>query len=175
MSEYAKLSYGERQTELKKLGLSASGNSEALLKRLEDFVPGETPEEEEQEDEVAEEDSVEAVEETEPSKPVSKAKVSDQEIVKGLRTDAQKMKEHLAGQKKIAIMIPLEPGVSPEIGEKIPFIVNMNGYRLSIKRGTYVEVPEQVAQMIMERLQSEGKVGRERRIDRDEDTTAALG
>jgi hypothetical protein len=51
----------------------------------------------------------------------------------------------------------------------------MNGYRFQIKRGTFVEVPEQVANMIKERLESEGKIGRNLRIDRDQNTLEALG
>ena len=171
MSKYREMTYGELKEAAKKLDLPASGNKEQLLERLEGADPEGTPVETE------EEETHETPEDETPDEPVAQkpVKVSDRDVEKGLRGDAQKMKDHLAKQRKISIIIPMEPGVSPEIGEKIPFVVNMNGYRLSIKRGVYVEVPEQVAQMIMERLESEGKVGRSSRIDRDANTIEALG
>lgn len=174
------MAYAELQKAAKELGLPASGTKEELLERLEGATPAETPEEPEtetpEEPETPEETEEEEPEEPEaPAEPAAKAKVSDREVEKQWRGDAQKMKEHLAKQKKVSIMIPLEVGVAPEVAEKIPFIVNMNGYRFQIKRGTFVEVPEQVAAMIKKRLESEGKIGRNLRIDRDQNTLDALG
>jgi len=55
------------------------------------------------------------------------------------------MRVHLAKQPKIRILIPVEGKEKP--GMTVP--VTINGYRLNIAKGVYVEVPEQVADMIM--------------------------
>lgn len=179
MSKYSEMAYAELQKAAKELGLPASGTKEELLARLEEADSTDETSEDESEAETLEEDSVEAIEE-EPEEPVVPAPtrrvpVSDREVEKQWKGDAQKMKEHLDKQRKVAIMIPLEVGVAPEVAEKIPFTVNLNGYRFSIKRGVFVEVPEQVAEMIKERLESEGKIGKNLRIDRDQSTLEALG
>ncbi len=164
------MAYAELKATAKELGLPATGTKEELLERLEGATPAETPEEPETETSEETEEEPEA-----PVEPAPKAKVTDREVEKQWRGDAQKMKDHLAKQKKVSIMIPLEVGVAPEVAEKIPFVVNMNGYRFQIKRGVFVEVPEQVADMIKERLESEGKIGRNLRIDRNQNTLEALG
>lgn len=91
-----------------------------------------------------------------------------------LRRDAQKMKEHLEKQPKVSIMIPFEAGESPENGKKIPFHVNLNGYMKDYPRGQYIEVPQQIADLIKERLESEGKIGAQWRLDRDPKKIEAL-
>lgn len=55
------------------------------------------------------------------------------------------MREHLAKQPKVRILIPVEGKEKP--GITVP--VTINGYRLNIMKGAYVEVPEQVADAIM--------------------------
>jgi len=168
--------YAELQKAAKELDLPANGTKEELISRLEGATPAETPEEPKVDtpEEAEEAEKMEKPEEPEaPANP--KAKATDKEVEKQWRGDALKMKEHLAGQKKVIIMIPLEVGVAPEVAEKIPFVCNPNGYRFSIKRGVFEEVPEQVANMIKERLESEGKIGRDLRIDRNPNTLEALG
>lgn len=179
MSKYSEMAYAELQKAAKELGLPASGTKDELLARLEEADSTDETSEDESEAETLEEDSVEAIEE-EPEEPVAPAStrklpVSDREVEKQWKGDAMKMKEHLDKQRKVAIMIPLEVGVAPEVAEKIPFTVNLNGYRFSIKRGVFVEVPEQVAEMIKERLESEGKIGKNLRIDRSQSALEALG
>ena len=70
--------------------------------------------------------------------------------VKGGRTPmgskARIMKAKLARQEKVTILIPL--GKSEKPGTTTP--VTLNGYRLNIQHGVYVEVPKQVAEIIME-------------------------
>jgi len=56
------------------------------------------------------------------------------------------MKKCLEAQTKVRLIIPLEQGES--YGATHPVIIN--GYRLNIKKGMYVDVPEQVAEMIEE-------------------------
>jgi hypothetical protein len=59
---------------------------------------------------------------------------------------AQIMKAQLDAQPKVPIMIPLGAGETPGVTES----VILNGYRLNIRKGEYVMVPQQVAQVIME-------------------------
>lgn len=54
------------------------------------------------------------------------------------------MKAKLDKQEKITIMIPLGAGEKTGASES----VILNGYRLNIRKGMYVEVPEQVANVI---------------------------
>lgn len=93
---------------------------------------------------------------------------------RALLTDAAKMKAALDKQKKVSIIIPFEAGENPETGKKVPFHVNLNGYAQDFPRGQYIEVPEQIAQIIKERLESEGKIGSQWRIDRDPSKVEAL-
>lgn len=94
---------------------------------------------------------------------------------RALRTDAQKMKAHLEKQRKVSIIIPFEAGENPEQGKKVPFHVNLNGYAIDYPRGQYIEVPEQIAEIVKERLESEGRIGSEWRVDRDAQKMEALG
>ncbi len=59
------------------------------------------------------------------------------------------MKAKLAKQPKVRILIPLEG--KEKIGSTMP--VTLNGYRLNIQKGVYVDVPEQVARIIMKSQQ----------------------
>ena len=58
---------------------------------------------------------------------------------------AEIMKAKLAKQEKVTIMIPLEKG--EKRGTTFP--VTLNGYRLNIQEGRDVEVPKQVARIVM--------------------------
>jgi hypothetical protein len=62
---------------------------------------------------------------------------------------AERMRLQLDAQPKVAIMIPLSQGEAAGSTES----VILNGYRLNIRKGEYVYVPEQVARVIMESQQ----------------------
>jgi len=62
---------------------------------------------------------------------------------------AEVMRRKLAKQEKVAIMVPLAPGERE--GSTISVI--LNGYRQNIRKGTYVHVAKQVAEIIMESQQ----------------------
>lgn len=62
---------------------------------------------------------------------------------------AQRMKSKLNAQPRVTIMIPLDMG--EQFGATHP--VTLNGYRLNIKKGVYVEVPKQVAEVVAESKQ----------------------
>jgi hypothetical protein len=98
----------------------------------------------------------------------------EKKVEREWRADAKAMEKHLAGQPKVRMMIPLEMGERAENGATIPFLINLNGYEMKIKRGEFIDVPKQVATMIQERLESEGKIGREWRMDRSEEAQTAL-
>lgn len=59
---------------------------------------------------------------------------------------AERMKQFLLTQRRVSILIPLEAGSDP----KVPASVTLNGYRLDFPTNTYVEVPEQVANVVMD-------------------------
>ena len=66
---------------------------------------------------------------------------------------AQKMKEKLSKQPKKSIFIPFEQGEKPGV----TLSVTLNGYRLNIRKGVYVEVPSQVADVVMDSLNQTAK------------------
>lgn len=169
------LKYNELKALAKDRGLDASGTKEDLLARLK--TAGGTSNTEQSEDDG--DDSSETMESTGTNQSAAPAVVNErvetQRADKLLRTDAQKMKAHLDAQPKVSIMIPFEVGENPENGKKVQFHVNLNGYAMDIPRGVYVEVPRQIADMIKERLESEGKIGADWRIDHDANRQEALG
>ena len=57
---------------------------------------------------------------------------------------AERMKEFLLTQEKVSTMIPLDSGTDP----KVPYSVNLNGYRLDLPTNTYIELPKQVSEVI---------------------------
>jgi hypothetical protein len=65
------------------------------------------------------------------------------------KNEMEKWKLHFAKQPKKSIMIPREK--SDPVGAYET--VQINGYTFQITKGVYVEVPEQIAQIIMESQQ----------------------
>ena len=62
----------------------------------------------------------------------------------GLTPKALAMRAHLMAQEKIGFMIPLDPLEKVGATES----VTLNGYSLKIKKGEYVRIPIQVAEML---------------------------
>lgn len=171
MSNYSEMSYTELQKAAKEAGIPANQTKDELIAALEatgDAEPAEKTAPEAEPEQPAEEAA------PEPATPKAN-RVSDADVAKAHMTDAQKMKKHLDAQPKVKVMIPFDAGVDGSVAKKIPFIVNLNGYRYEIQRGVFVEVPQQIAEIVMERLESEGKIGEEFRLDRNADKQAALG
>lgn len=109
---------------------------EELLKLLEGSdSEGKEEDEEEKEDEEKEEEV-----------PGPKKEVGIIEGKTPVGSKAEIMKARLALQEKVTIMIPLEP--KEKKGSTFP--VTLNGYRLNIQKGTYVSVPKQVAEIVMD-------------------------
>lgn len=80
---------------------------------------------------------------TPPISPVEQANVLQKH-----QSKAQRMKEHLAGQEKVTMFIPLEGKEKPGTTEP----VTINGYRLNVPKGVYVKVPLQVADILKDYL-----------------------
>lgn len=167
------LKYNELKALAKDNGLDASGTKEDLVARIKEAgVTGVVASNDDDDsDDTSDTGSTET--QAQPAKVDEKAE--ERKAEKELRGDAAKMKAHLDAQPKVSIMIPFEVGENAETGKKVPFHVNVNGYKMDIPRGVYVEVPKQIADMIKERLESEGKIGSQWRIDRDADKQNALG
>lgn len=167
------LKYNELKALAKENGLDASGTKEDLLARLAKAgINGVVAENDDSED-AGDDETTETA--TQPAAPAVDEKGQDRIAERALRTDAAKMKAHLDAQPKVSIMIPFEVGENAETGKNVRFHVNVNGYTMDIARGVYVEVPMQIADMIKERLESEGKIGSQWRIDRDANKQNALG
>ena len=104
---------------------------------------------------IEDEESVEKKEEPEKEEEPEavKDKEPEEEKVVGIReahvpvgSKAEVMKAKLAKQPRVKILIPLEG--KEKMGSTESVI--LNGYRLNILKGVYVDVPEQVAGIIME-------------------------
>ncbi len=112
---------------------------------LEKLLNGEqTPESTEQEDESEE---PQEVAEPEPT-PEQKAPKKEQKPI-DYKTKIQRIKDSLAKQPKVRIIIPKEKSETRGAFET----VQINGYMLKIMKGVYVEVPQQVADILNESAQ----------------------
>lgn len=59
---------------------------------------------------------------------------------------AEKMKKHLLTQPRVRVVVPRKEGEHPSVLHS----VNLNGYRLDFPKNKYIELPQQVAELIME-------------------------
>lgn len=166
------MKYNDLKALAKEKGLDASGTKEDLIARLSEAGAGNTAPASGASDEGDNGDEPEAPQ----KKPAVAATQSNAKpTVEQLHmTKAMRTKALLDKQPKVSVLIPFEAGENPEQGKKIPFHVGINGYSIDIPRGVMVEVPEQVAKMVKERLESEGRIGREWRIDTDAKKSEAL-
>jgi hypothetical protein len=57
---------------------------------------------------------------------------------------AEQMRQYLASQPKVRVLIPLASGEKPGVTQS----VILNGYSMYIRKGDYVEVPEEVAKVL---------------------------
>lgn len=94
---------------------------------------------------------------------------------KAEETDFEKtkndMKAVLDAQSKVRVLVPLESG--EKLGEFLP--VNINGYRLNVPKGVYVDVPQTVADIISEAYNVyENNSATPMRADRNDDVQSAL-
>ena len=111
-------------------------------------------------------DETATVEKKTVSKPVETSSNSDVAV----RKDAQIMKDILAKQGKVRVMIPLE------IGEKkgAKHFFQINGHAVMVPKGVMTEVPETIAELIDQSWNING-IGDEFEIDGDASKETALG
>lgn len=193
-TNYQDLKYNELKKLASERGLDASGTKEDLISRLSEADGGAASSDGEKskgeagagsgenQSNQSDEDDGETSKSEQPNSKDSnieaKAKKLEPQLQNkadaALREDARKMKAHLEAQPKVMIMIPFDAGVNPEQAKKIPFHLNLNGYAIDLPRGQYIEVPKQVAEIIKERLESEGKIGQQWRTDMDAKRQEAL-
>lgn len=69
-------------------------------------------------------------------------------VIESHKSKSERMKEKLKLQPKVRVFMPLEGKEKP--GTLFP--VTLNGYRVNVPKGVYVEVPEQVGDIIMSSL-----------------------
>ena len=105
-----------------------------------------------------------------PEKPLElKSNITDDDRERHMGK-ADFMKAHLAKQPKVKILVPLE---GKELRGKSILPVTLNGYRLNVPKGVYVEVPEQIGNIIMDSLnQTEEALDNDFRLDRADVTPA---
>lgn len=77
------------------------------------------------------------------------------------------MKELCAKAPKVKIMIPFE------IGERTGAVADLqiNGYKLSVMKGVYVDIPEPFAEMVQESWQQTSQAGQEKLLNRTDPET----
>jgi hypothetical protein len=179
MSEIGEMKYNDLKALASSRGLDSKGTKEELIARLEKAegkdaggsnIPASNPSVTEGGDSEKPVNLPPAVERAEQTK-------ADREY----KNDQQKMKANLDGQPKVSIMIPFDSGEKPEQAKDIPFTIVLNGYRYEnpvgfggIQRGVRVEVPQQIAEIVWARLESEGRIGANWRTDRSSATQEAL-
>ncbi|KKN30967.1 hypothetical protein LCGC14_0828610 [marine sediment metagenome] len=80
---------------------------------------------------------------------------------------AYRMKQALLKQEPVKIIVMREPGEAPSILKSI----NLNGYRLDLPKQEYLEVPEQIARIIMKSQKQQDEALKFMRIDIADDKT----
>jgi len=97
-----------------------------------------------------------------PAVHVSMARETEQEIAQLLSQDAKAMKDRLSKQPRVDFLIPLMPGERNGAYET----VQLNGYKLTIKKGCMVNIPLQIAQVLADSYRITSEVGQDMLIDR---------
>ena len=83
---------------------------------------------------------------------------------------AEIMKKALLKQRRVRVLVPRAPGEH----KSVLMTVNLNGYRLDFPKNTYVEMPEQVANVIMNSQEQTDRALQTSLIDSDKDKAKAL-
>jgi hypothetical protein len=108
----------------------------------------------------------------EPVKPVKllpAEQVKADAIAKFPKDTVAQTKYILDNSEHVSFIVPQMEG---EIGEET---VQINGYKLTLKKNVMVSVPIQVAQIIAEKYRINLEAGKEKKIDRASDVSEALG
>ena len=94
-------------------------------------------------------------------------------IDKHMTEDATRMKEYLWSQPLSTFVVPLYQGEKPGVAEEI---VQINGYKLTIKKGVMVKLPMPIIEILADHyaIQMGDGMGQDKRIDRDQAHLDAL-
>ena len=76
---------------------------------------------------------------------------------------AEKMKKFLLEQPRVRVFVPRTVNESPKVLQT----VNLNGYRLDFPKNTYIEMPEQIAEVLRRSLAQTEDALNQFRIDRE--------
>ena len=95
---------------------------------------------------ILEEPTTEETTVEEPTNEAKNDKPVEGEVITKPQTKLEIMKAKLAAQPKVRIIIPKDKHEKEGSFET----VQLNGYTYQIKKGVYVEVPQQIADIIME-------------------------
>lgn len=88
-----------------------------------------------------------------------------------LQDEISKTKAALEASPHVDFIIPVMPGENPNVPES----VQINGYRVEIKKGIMVNIPYAVAKLLADKYRIQMEAGKEKRIDRASDVEDALG
>lgn len=107
------------------------------------------------------------------TKDVNMTTVSDgRDINKQLTEDSRRTKEALWKMPLITFVVPLDIGEKAGVAEEF---VSINDYKLRIKKGVVVQLPQPIVTMLMEHYNiNNGGVAMDKRLDRDETVHQAL-
>jgi hypothetical protein len=98
-----------------------------------------------------------------PSAPKDSAKINEENMLL--------TKEKLLNGPKMSMIIPLSEGEKAGAYDT----VQINGYGMKIQKGVLVELPVPVAKLLAEKYRIQIEAGKDKRVDRDAATQAALG
>ncbi len=96
--------------------------------------------------------------------------VSEKDSTSAMNEMARRTKEAMAKEPKVSIMIPLEAGEKPGAVE----VVSINHYRLNIRKGCMVKVPQSFAEHIADCYRITMEAGQDRKVERASDVQDAL-
>lgn len=95
----------------------------------------------------------------EEEKPKARA-VSQKDVGIEYKKMSNEMKKHLDSQPKVQFLVPLATGEKRGAEET----VQINGYRMVIKKGTMVTIPQQVAEILADHYRIQMEAGQEYKI-----------
>ena len=98
--------------------------------------------------------------------PLLGSKLSDPDV----GSKSAGMKKFLLSQPKVSIFVPKAETEDP----KVQLSVNLNGYRLDFPKNVYLEVPQQIAEVIRESLNQQASALLPFQINRDQANRNAL-
>lgn len=129
--------------------------------------------------EKAEKDEAESEEQVEEAKPEKKPKKADEKAeapakpalnLADHKAVAEATRAKLMAEPKVNFIVPLAAGEKEGAAE----MVQINGFRMNIKKGVMVEIPMSIAKILANHYKIEMTAGADKRLDRGADVADAL-